>query len=293
MAKPKITLVYVFIGITVIALLCGAAVVGLELIRDSQVRSVIGKRDEYIAAIKQFREKYDALPGDMRTATDIWGIASSNPALCPSTLAEGTQTCNGNGDGHIADFAGRCGSICLYESVRAWQHLANAGLIGGSYSGISVQPLPKFEVRPGINIPKIPTAWTARLLYKLGQHTRYGWQQWQKIPPDMNDAGFTLFYLGQFSNFGWWPDDYGHLFMIGATKFNNWTYGEALTAAEAHALDSKFDDGKPGSGMIMTFKPAAREHGTQYCATSDNQREAIYNVTHPGPACALMLKLGI
>jgi prepilin-type N-terminal cleavage/methylation domain-containing protein len=55
--------------------------------------------------------------------------------------------------------------------------------------------------------------------------------------------------------------------------------GSSLTTPDAYALDSKIDDGKPGTGMHIHLRPLGTSCPTSALKTAD------YNLATTGPAC--------
>lgn len=263
--KSGFSLVELSIVLVILGLLVGGVLGGQALIRASELRSITLDRDKYISAIRTFKDKYHSLPGDMANATQIWGAAHATPATCINTVSVGNATCNGNGDGRVGDFSGSvCATVCNYETFRMWQQLAAAGMIEGNYTGTGVTALPAtYYARVGYNIPA------------------------SKVP----SAGFLMFWVGSFSNAGWYNSNYNNLFVYGAVLFDNWTYGPIITTQEAWSIDNKSDDGRPSSGNIMSFKPGSGDNAN--CATSDTASIAEYKLSYSGNACSLLLKTGI
>src|SRR5262249_43036826 len=105
---------------------------GQSLIHAAELRAVTTEYSRYFAATRAFRDKYFAIPGDMPNATSFWGIAggTGSDATCQTTVSTDTKTCNGDGDGRVVTYSGSM------EQYRFWQHLANAGLIEGTYKGV-------------------------------------------------------------------------------------------------------------------------------------------------------------
>ncbi len=114
------------IVLVIIGLIAGGIVAGSSMIRAAELRSVITDIQRYKTSIYTFRDKYFALPGDMRNAYDFWGVEAGCTDTDSNTNIAG---CNGNGDSHVS-------SVSNAESARFWQHLALANLVEGSYSGI-------------------------------------------------------------------------------------------------------------------------------------------------------------
>lgn len=134
------SLVELSIVLVILGLLTGGILAGQSLIHAAELRSVMQQHDKYSAAMYTFRDKYFALPGDVRNATAFWGDQATGVGACAdAAIADGTPgTCNGNGDGNVTAGA---------EGLRFWQHLALAGLIEGSYSGTGA------TTSIGVNVP--------------------------------------------------------------------------------------------------------------------------------------------
>lgn len=143
--EKAFSLVELSIVLVILGLLTGGILTGQSLIRASELRSVATDLQRYQAAVHTFRDKYFALPGDMPNATRFWGVQHATPATCITTASTTALTCNGDGNGQVAD--------TTYEAFRFWQHLANAGLIEGSYSGVT-GPDSGFDHVIGVNAPR-------------------------------------------------------------------------------------------------------------------------------------------
>ena len=126
------TLVELSIVLVILGLLVGGVLAGQSLIRASELRAVTPQYNSLITSINTFRDKYFAFPGDLTNAQSFWGVAHATPATCVTTIGTGTQTCNGDGNGLISPYAPGAN-----ESYRLWQHLAYAGLIEGTYRGMT------------------------------------------------------------------------------------------------------------------------------------------------------------
>ncbi|MEO0347769.1 MAG: hypothetical protein AAF153_00270 [Pseudomonadota bacterium] len=129
----ELSIVLVTIGLIVFAITSGA-----DMIKAAKLRNVIAEFKRYELAINVFRDKYNALPGDMSNATDYWGTATSCSGLDPN------GTCNGNGNGFIEWNS-------TNEMLRSWQMLRYAGLVEGDINtGWSfAEVLPHSDYRPG------------------------------------------------------------------------------------------------------------------------------------------------
>ena len=125
MKNKGFTLIELSIVIVIIGLIVAGISAGSSLVKSSKIRSFITQINEYKTAANNFFDQYEALPGDFREASQYW------PACSPT---EGANACDGDDDGII-------GSGASGEDLRAWEHLALAGLIKGDFPGVaSVTP---------------------------------------------------------------------------------------------------------------------------------------------------------
>jgi prepilin-type N-terminal cleavage/methylation domain-containing protein len=135
--RAGFSLIELSIVLVILGLLTGGILTGQNLIRAAELRSVTTEFQNYQTAVMTFRDKYFALPGDMPNATDFWGSAGGSGALgdgCEAGANSGTATCNSDGNG-IVTTRGTSADSEFNEPFMFWQHLVNAGLIEGSYTG--------------------------------------------------------------------------------------------------------------------------------------------------------------
>jgi prepilin-type N-terminal cleavage/methylation domain-containing protein len=252
------TLVELSIVLVIIALLAGGVLVGQSLIRNSEIQSVVTEVGQYREATGDFSKKYNALPGDMPDAETYWGSDSSCPSTATNTTAK-TATCNGDGDGKIDN-----GST-NYERFRAWQQLADAGLIAGTYTGVTGTAGSKDSVL-GQNVPRSAA----------------------------KSAGYTIRWLGTVSagDANYFAGSFGHVITFGTVTVgaNQGTIYPAITAEDAASLDQKMDDGLPAYGNVFTWKA-----GSTYapsCATTAVESTAAYATSTTGQVCSLSFSFG-
>jgi prepilin-type N-terminal cleavage/methylation domain-containing protein len=135
MNKAAFSLVELSIVLVILGLLTGGILTGQSLIKAAELRAIPTELNQIQTAINTFEGKYFALPGDMPNATAFWTSAGGNGEddACFAVASTGTETCNGDGNGEIAHHSD---DLDRTEWTRSWQHLSNAGMIKGQYSGV-------------------------------------------------------------------------------------------------------------------------------------------------------------
>jgi hypothetical protein len=241
------TLVELSIVIVIIGLITGSILVGRDLIRAAEIRSVASDREKIITAVNTFKNKYNCMPGACPNATDFFG---ANPAGCPPPpgSSPSAQTCNGGSTGRI-------GYSSDYEPYYFWQQLSAAGLWPGTYRGTASAVMnPKLD--PTI-LPPI-----------TGNTSNYWW-----VEHTVTD-NYDGYQLGQM-----WPRQH----IIVSTYTNHPTdavagseINQLFTPAEALAFDTKFDDGKPASGSIQALNDWTLWECTN---PQENAPNAVYDIT--------------
>jgi prepilin-type N-terminal cleavage/methylation domain-containing protein len=250
------TLVEMAIALTIVGLVIAGVLTGRSLLRQSQVNSVMLDAQKYIAAVQAFQKKYNDLPGDMADATSYWGIAGGDGSANYTTECYGSgsaaspATCNGNGNGQIGDVG--------EETLILWKHLANEGMIQGSFTGVGISA----EHVIGVNCPA----------------------------SRVDAGGFGVHYAGtKVSESDYYDGLYGHALYFGGYVSGLLPYAPVLTGAEALTLDNKYDDGLPALGLLRT-----RPNGTSpipNCATTTDS-DAVYNTSLNGLLCNLVIITG-
>src|SRR5689334_22798184 len=130
--KQGFSLLELSIVLVIIGLITGGIMAGRQMVHAAELRAITTEASKINSAIYTFREKYQALPGDMRNAVKYWGAQAGSTAdgtdstcsaLTYTSPATSTATCNGDGNGQI--------NAWNQEHYRFWQQLANAGLFEG------------------------------------------------------------------------------------------------------------------------------------------------------------------
>jgi prepilin-type N-terminal cleavage/methylation domain-containing protein len=258
--KAAFTLVEMAAVLVIIALLTGGVLTGQHLLKSAKLRDVQTSVEQYRKAIQQFNEIYGALPGDMANATTIWGARDGGDGLgvdCTDVASTDALTCNGNGDGYL----GVTGCSCMaYESFRAWQHMKNADLIKGIFSGARTTTANPYYTTVGVNSP------LSSLGNNIGYNVRY-------------EQGTNMF-TGTFPY---------HYILLGANTTNDYNDAVALGTSDAHNIDRKIDDGLPGQGTVVTYTNAAHSN----CASTSVAATAAYqlSVDNATKACIMMFRI--
>lgn len=214
------SLVELSIVLVILGLLTGGILTGQSLIRAAELRAVSGEYGRYITAVQTFRDKYMAIPGDMRNATKFWTADIPANCVATSTTSTANTTCDGNGDGGI-------GLQLTDESYRLWQHLAYAGLVEGTYTGTTGGASNTYTSVSG-NSPGS----------KISNSLWWAWA-WNAY----NNVGEPT-YLPAIPS-------YGNVLMLGGRSNNFFPAGGIVSPEEMWNIDTKLDDGRPGQGKLV------------------------------------------
>ena len=216
------TLVELAIVITIIGLLIGGVLKGQQLVHQAKIAGTIMQVRDYQAALRIFKVKYDALPGDM------WN-ASERIVGCANCTADGTAPL---GDGKIGQ-----GQIVWnnpqiekgLEPVRFWLQLYKAGMI----SGVTDAALTDAPVEWGTTHPaaKLGGGFHAKTGNQAGGHGGF---------TNRTEPNGQILVLQAAIDGGPGPG-------VGPGHENR---SHLMTAGTAAQFDRKVDDGKPGSGWV-------------------------------------------
>jgi hypothetical protein len=142
------------------------------------------------------------------------------------------------------------------ERFLAWQHLANAGLVEGRYTGASANSGFLYAT-PGTNLPKL----------KIG-----------------DGGGLTFAWIGVASGSANVFDG-----SYNANTFFTQYPTAPLKAEEAWNIDTKLDDGNPATGAV--FAPKSTSSYGVTCTTTDVVSTTAYNVSSSSNTCPLWFKV--
>jgi hypothetical protein len=171
--------------------------------------------------------------------------------------ASNGMTCNGDGNGVIADGATVKGAV---EMHLFWQHLSLAGFSAGSFTGTCAYAGDTCSGSNGYtyaaNVNVLRAAYGAGLIIIFNTDAEiatYG--NGTGIPPNSfyQEHGHHVYQIGGITG----TDGVGN-------RVWNLAPAPAFTVQEAFLLDTKYDDGNPSSGGIHDGSPAgiAMQPGT-------------------------------
>ncbi len=261
------TLLEVAIVLTVVALLVGGIFAGQSVIQAGKIRDTIAQITQFGQSVTAFKDKYDALPGDMPNATSYW----AKDASCGG-VAGVVGTCDGNGNGkvEVTDPGGVCAvyanleepdcALFTGERSQLFIQLGLAGL-GPTYDGSAVlgKGYPAIKLHPTMGM-FVSGPWTNNT-----GSSNMGTDLYAK------DRLYLAMIVCNPS-----------MFNVGST-FNDCAI---FTGKEAWNIDVKLDDGNPKSGAVLgtSFGPP----GSPICSSATGTG---YNVTMTAPVCNMLYSL--
>ena len=254
-----LSLVELSIVLVILGLLTGGILAGQSLIRASELRSVTADLSRHMTAVQTFRDKYFAIPGDMTNATKFWGTDTAS--ACSTSPVAGdrvskTATCDGDGNGAIASNHP--------ETFRIWQHLANAGLIEGSYTGVDAGGGVGGAHTAGVNCPRLR----------------------------ISNGGASAFWHGNVA--------VNHPYLFEGNYGNSFIYGQCgayecvgglFKPEETWNIDTKLDDGRPGLGKVVVRSAVSATNCSDTSSTAAGAASAAnYALTQTGNNCGIYVR---
>ena len=263
-AKQAFSLVELAIVLVILGLLVGGVLSGRSLIHASQLRTVSTQHANYLTAFLSFRDKYLALPGDIPNATEFWGAHDPDHGTCLMASGTGTNTltCNGNGDGNVD-------AVDSFEMYRAWNHLSNARLIEGSYTGTGWGGGASMSLDPAQSPPTIPKGKLREGVWCLLRHSGAQIGSSSMFAGDYGRGSFT----------------YASLVDSGLRPT-----GRVMTPEEVWNIDNKLDDGKPARGKVVTGSGGGVDIINCTDAVDENSLDANYLLTSGEVNCAIIFR---
>ena len=209
--KKGFTLVELSIVLVIVGLLIGGILIGQSMISTAKITQQIRQIQQIEIAVRNFKTKYNSLPGDSRQFTT-----------------------NGNGDGKInGSQPGNLGDWGDWEFKRAFNHMAQANVYDFATYNDNDNSV---ATVPGLGYPLMilrsksvnnPNGYPSGIVV--------GWED----AISYVQAGHKI-KLGACSGFGGAYSGY--------SGFGYVTFNCGVSTNDTQALDSKLDDGKPYSG---------------------------------------------
>lgn len=207
------TLVELAIVLVIIGLIVGGVLVGQDLIKAAEIRTVISDVEKFNAAANTFRTKFDGYPGDIPAARASQAGFQSDPDA---------TALNGNGNGRIENITGTVAEIANPggETTLFWRHLTQAGLIQQAFNMATGDDTVAIAIDEMVDY--FPST---RLRENTYFHIHSG-------------GGRNFYHMSSFET-------------ITATTGVVSAESPGFTNLEASDIDNKIDDGQPLSGSVQ------------------------------------------
>jgi len=214
MKKSGFTLIELSIALVIIGLLVGGIMAGQELITQSKIRAQVSQLQRYNTIVNSFKLKYGGLPGDLlasRAAT--FGFTSSGQGYYQN-----------NNDGWVTPSLCCPGNSLSGESGIFWRHLTESGLLEGRYVGVPMDYIANLTAtQVGDYVPRSKMGNDVYVLVS---------SMWGTATNCHRTYCFGLYRMQGTNGSGYYIGNGG------------------VTAIQAHAIDTKLDDGVPDTGRI-------------------------------------------
>ncbi len=252
------SLIELSIILVILGLITGGILTGQSLTKAAELRAITTEFREFQTGVYAFKGKYFALPGDISNAHEFWGVAGGAGMIgdgCESASGSGTETCSGDGDNAIEEN----GTNRYAENFTFWQHLSNAELIAGQFTGIT-GPSFSDDATPGENVP-------------ASTYPGAGWSVDQQEWP--NATRYNINYAA-------------HTLEFGANETGSDVDQPVLIPEDAWNIDKKIDDGLPAKGQVIAFFWNNQCASANDGSNSASNVEASYNLSVDTIECALI-----
>ncbi len=218
-SKKGFTLVELAIVLVIIALVIGGALVGRDLIASSEIRAQISQIEKFNTAVYTFKTKYNGIPGDLKR-TEAISLGFYAITYGPYLNNPGYGDNNGIINSRVAGTTSIAGEPFIF-----WRHLTEAGLVNGSYGE---------KLNTAAECTSGGTAIDFFPISSIGEGS---------VEANSPGNGINYFLIANFTAFGG----------CGAGGGVHSTNRNTLTAIESYQIDSKIDNGIPGTGNVITI----------------------------------------
>ena len=220
------TLIELSIVIVIIGLVVGGIVVGRELIKGAEIRAMLSQKDRYMLAVNIFKQKYNAIPGNMLPTQ------AAQFSFFAFTGINAGKTYFGSGNGLIAGWPE---VSCFFECGAFWAQLSDAELIEPTGATL-------FDDTSS-GCTGVPTG---ELCWNQAQA--------QYMPKSKYGKGYFGVSGIAYSRHFWRNgnlDQTKNMFYLGKPAAGTSIFEPNMSAAEAYSIDLKMDDGNPNTGKFL------------------------------------------
>jgi len=235
MRRAGFTLLEISIVLVIVGFIIGGVLVGRDMIRSAQVRGTIRQVEMFNIAVRTFRLKYNALPGDMlpQQAASFGFLQLTGGIMCGNgngvLEAPGADTpCSGPLNwGSGADARG--------EVLAFWRHLSDARLLDNTYGADltadgypGTLPVSSSAIHSYLPKPKIGGGTS---FFAFASLQRTNWFGLMNIDSIITASGWYQF--------------------LPATS----DYLPVVSPLVAYSMDVKIDNGLPNTGIVRAMAP--------------------------------------
>lgn len=277
-SKKAFTLIELAVVVLILGLITAGIISGRELLRQSELRSIMTDLENHKSAYKLFVQTYGKAPGDFEKGSLYWPNGSLG-------CANGGGTCNGNGDGIISYslVGGPSGNGGISENIIALRQMKMAQMLdfpsAPITSGIYNSSATVDKMLPGTNAPSSRRAGAGYFYtgYEV-VNNQYVLQNCGDTTSPWAGEGVNSVYIGRASVYSGFTD--GDI--RGGLSFG------AVTAAEAFQIDMKMDDANVVSGSF-TGRNTGKIRIFDGCTPAIGSCFSLgaYNITYPTMNCLL------
>jgi len=209
------TLIELSIVLVIISLIVAGIMGGQSLVHAAAIRAQAQQLKGFEVAYNNFTLQYDAVPGDMKNATDYW----------PGVVT------NGDGSGALTHGSTEAWDTLVTENVHFFHHLSQAKLIRGEYDGTWEMGVgyPELKITEGVGM--VAGGFTSIIVPFMLQMSN----------ERANAKKTAALYLNVVK-----PAKINAEYRI--------NYG-SMSPATARSLDRKIDDGLASVGSFQSYRP--------------------------------------
>jgi len=248
------TLIELSIVLVIIGLIVGGVLVGQDLIKAAEIRATISQIERYNTAVNTFRNKYNAIPGDIAgTMASSFGLYFANG---------GALNAAGYGDGNgLIEGGGSLSTLFQGEPPITFLHMTQANLIDGSYGQNGPTSLVSgASSSGGSGTGLLNAAVTAGSVMQV-------------MPPAKLGRG-NYITVGSNQGYNYWLIA-GIQGVSTAGAYSSGT--DQLTPVEAYNIDKKTDDGSANSGTIQAADATGAVAGVAAASATSPNASAFSN----------------